>query len=109
MLFETLLIVTLLAAGLFVISGMRARELAVLGSRNHCHQMGLQFLDQSVSLSRTRLQRNDRGQYGIVRQYHFEFTSTGEERYSGTVTMHNSKLEGIQLAPHRMPETNSLN
>lgn len=94
------------AALLYFYSSLRIRELAIDAARKRCADIGVQFLDQSVSASGTRLRRNaaQHGSHWIIeRHYRFEFASTGEERYRGLVTMRGNRLAGIELEPHRLP------
>ena len=105
MLFKSIIIVIFVLLALLAINGMRVRELAVLASKRHCQQLGLQLLDQSVSLMSTRPHRTKSGQLGIKRVYRFEFTSTGDERYKGSIAMHNQVRHDIHLEPHRMPDS----
>ena len=104
MLFESLFIIFVAGLGLLTVDGMRVRELATQASRSHCQQLGLQLLDQSVSLSITRPARNDEGRITIYRRYRFEFTSTGDERYKGHIDMHHQQVSTIHLEAHRLPD-----
>ena len=104
MLLQALLILILLAAALFAVNGMRVREVAIASAKQHCTQQGLQLLDQSVSTSKIRLSRNAAGRLTLLRRYTFDFTSTGEERYKGSIAMHGLIVAGVILEPHRMPE-----
>lgn len=108
MLFEIIFIITAAAAGLIAVDGMRVREIAVQASRKHCADLSLQFLDQSVSHSKTRPIRNNHGKLVVLRRYRFEFTSTGDERYKGYIEMHGQRLASIDLDAHRLPSSESI-
>lgn len=89
--------------GAWVWRGLGLRDRALSLVRQHCKQVDVQLLDESIVLSRIRLARNPGGRIGVVRTYAFEFTVTGERRYSGSIQLHGSRLRGIDLAPHPFP------
>jgi hypothetical protein len=76
---------------------MQAREQAVAVARRACADAGLQFLDESVALSRTRLARNSSGQLQFLRDYRFEFSDTGDNRRPGVVRMLGERVEWVSL------------
>jgi len=102
-----LLILFVVAVAGYYYSGLRARELAVIATRSHCKTLQLQLLDQSVSLRTTRLFANKQAFLAIKREYDFEFTATGDERYRGKISMLNNTPQSIWLQPHRLPEEHS--
>ncbi|HEY7884022.1 MAG TPA: DUF3301 domain-containing protein, partial [Cellvibrionaceae bacterium] len=65
-------------------------------------QMQVQMLDQSVYLRRLWIKRASDGRLCLWRSFYFEFTATGEDRYQGRVVMLGSRIEAVQLEPHRM-------
>ena len=98
-----LAIIALVAAiAIFFYQSLHTREIALVTARQHCQRMGVQLLDQTIYCRRLRLVRSTTLP-GIKRWYHFEFTSTGEERYPGTVEMLGNVPYAVQLAPHRFP------
>jgi hypothetical protein len=78
-------------------SGMHAREQAIAVGRRACADAGLQFLDESVALSRIRFARNGNGQLLFQRDYHFEFSDTGNNRRPGVVRMLGDRVEWVNL------------
>lgn len=76
-------------------TGSRARELAVAHARRACLQKQVQFLDQTVALSRIRLARDGSGQQCLKRTYQFEFTTYGEYRDTASVTLLGHQLRDI--------------
>lgn len=84
------------------IHAMRTKELAVKAAEKHCEYMQVQFLDQTVFLKKLSFKRNARGQLGFMREYYFEFTVSGEDRYFGRVFMLGSRMESVNLDPHRI-------
>jgi hypothetical protein len=89
-------------AGWLYLDGIRVREVALRAGRDYCRNIGVQFLDETVSRQRIRLARDRAGQLRIERGYGFEFTSDGERRYSGEITMLGSRLREVQVQLHRI-------
>lgn len=77
--------------------GMRVREVAVAAGRRACAESGVQFLDESVSLTRTRFARNGNGQLTFRRDYRFEFSDTGDNRRPAVVRMLGEHVEWVTL------------
>lgn len=84
---------------------LKMREIALVAVKRYCDREGLQLLDQSVALKKINFKRDQHsGNVVLRRNYKFEFTSTGDERYSGMVEMHGQRLAGITTEPYRIPE-----
>ena len=79
-----------------------AQERALRAARAYCEKMGLQLLDECVVQSHWRFKRGQHGRIEMERHYEFEFTSTGNDRYFGQVTMHGAKLHYVNVEPHRL-------
>ena len=60
------------------------------------------MLDETVSRQRIGLARDGGGQVRIRRNYGFEFTSDGERRYHGEITMLGMSVQGVQVELHRI-------
>jgi hypothetical protein len=88
-----------LAAGIawYWYAGMHAREQAIAVGRRACAEAGVQFLDESVALARTRFVRNDSGQLVFQRDYHFEFSDTGDNRRPAIVRLRGERVEWVNL------------
>lgn len=78
-------------------AGMQIREQAIAVGRRSCGEAGLQFLDDSVALSRTRFARNGSGQMVFLRDYRFEFSDTGNNRLPGLIRMLGDRVEWVHL------------
>ena len=90
--------------GLFLwIDSLRARERAVQAGRAACKRYDLQFLDDTVSVARLRLARDEEGQLRIARTYTFEFSDTGNNRRHGAVMMLGAQVLDLRLEPYPMP------
>jgi len=94
---DILLLGLLGAAGWYWYAGMHAREQAIAVGRRACGDAGVQFLDESVALSRTRFARDSSGQLQFRRDYRFEFSDTGNNRRPGVVRMLGDRVEWVSL------------
>ena len=79
----------------------RARQLA----ESHCRQNDLQLLDQSMVIRGIWPQRGADGRLGLRRTYHFEFTSTGAQRYQGVLVLRGMQLQSIELETFELPQS----
>ena len=70
--------------------------------RAACQRYELQFLDDTVSVSRVRLGRDEEGQLRIARTYTFEFSDTGNNRRQGAIVMLGSDVQDLHLEPYRI-------
>jgi len=95
------LILSVLVA-FYWVHAVRSKEIANKAAEQHCQSMQVQFLDQTVFLKKLSFKRNKRGSLGFMREYYFEFTVSGEDRYFGRVFMLGNRIESITLDPHRM-------
>ncbi|EKF74659.1 hypothetical protein A11A3_07563 [Alcanivorax hongdengensis A-11-3] len=99
---QDLLLVTavvVIAALFWRAHGIRERALAV--TRRYCERQELEFLDDTVGLERLTLDKDRHGKRRLTRIYHFEFTVTGGERYSGRTYVQSGMVQRIELPPHR--------
>ena len=92
---------------LFAISGYwwRARavkELALNAVRQHCEQVQVQLLDYTTYQHHVTVKRGSDGKLHLLRTFHFEFSSMGEDRYQGRVEMLGRRVKQIELDPHRI-------
>lgn len=88
-----------LVAAVFLVwrDSMRARELATAACRDICRRHDVQFLDDTVSLSRMAPCRNGPRGFSIRRTYTFEFSAEGATRSTGSITMASDRIEGVFL------------
>jgi hypothetical protein len=96
------LIGLLLLAWLWLDSA-RAREFANLLAQRYCENRDMQFLDQTVALTRVGLRWTNSG-LRIRRMYRFDFSLEGSGRHTGYVLMLGSNLETIDDGLPREPE-----
>jgi hypothetical protein len=88
------------AAGAWLWRGHGIRERALALVRRHCQQAEIILLDDNVALQRLRWLPDARGQRRLARVYGFEFTVTGEQRHTGSISMFGQHLGKIELAAH---------
>lgn len=84
---------------------LRAREIkdqCLHAAARYCENLSLKLLDESVALSSIKFVRNQSGSFFLKRRYNFDFTSNGEDRYKGEITLIGRKVEQIKLEPHRI-------
>ncbi len=79
-----------------------AKQIARRFAKQHCRQMEVQFLDDSVVLKQIRAARGHRGSLVLRRTFRFEFATTGAERYFGEVVLLGYRLQTVVLEPHRI-------
>ena len=71
-------------------------------AKKHCQRAEVQLLDDNIRLSRFWLKQNDRGLWRLQRIFVFEFTTTGEHRYMGSMEIIGNKVTHIELAPFHL-------
>lgn len=92
----TLIILILAAVGLaFWSAGRAAAETAVVHGRRACEAAGVQWLDQSVHLRAMRLRRGGDGRLGWERVFQFEYSSGGDDRQAGRLTLFGTRLVAL--------------
>ena len=84
-------------------TGQKARERVLSAARARCNHVGVQLLDETVTLDGWGLMRGPGGTLRLWRRYGFEFSSTGDERYAGHVLMAAGRIRRIELDAHRLP------
>ena len=98
-LIEILAIAAIAAAIWFWLDTLKAREAGILAAKNACAEEGLQFLDETVVGRSLRPARNDAGHFRLRRVYAFEFSDTGDNRCSGSVTLLGGDVEFLHIRP----------
>lgn len=102
MLSDVIWIGLLITAGMVWWHGQGVKAQALKQVKLYCDKNNLQLLDESLVLRKVWLARNQRGAIALRRTYFFEFTSTGEYRYRGTVTLLGYTLTGIDTQTHHL-------
>ncbi|WP_372964741.1 DUF3301 domain-containing protein [Marinobacter sp.] len=70
-------------------------------TRRYCKTMDVMLLDDAVFLRGIWFKRDQTGNLRVWRRFLFDFTTTGEERYTGRVIMLGKKIMHMELDPHR--------
>jgi hypothetical protein len=94
----------LFLAGAFLWQAVRAKELACRYGKQHCQQLQVQFLDDTVVQRSLRLVRNQRGSPVWQRTYSFEFATDGRYRYQGEIIVQGYQLLRITTEAHAIVE-----
>jgi hypothetical protein len=76
---------------------LKARDAAIRATRAACDSESLQLLDDTVAIISLWLGRNDDGRVMLRRVYAFEFSNTGDNRRSGSVTILGHHIVAINL------------
>jgi hypothetical protein len=88
--------------GLFIWENAGFRDRAIALAKQHCEHLEVQLLDDTIALLKVKFKKDQRGNLAISRLYEFEFTSTGDQRYKGELTLHGKRLMHVELEPHRV-------
>ncbi|MDD1613329.1 MAG: DUF3301 domain-containing protein [Methylococcaceae bacterium] len=104
MLNDIVLICFMCLAYMYWFNAQKAKEIALGTARDHCLAMEVQMLDGYVALNGLWLKRDKAGKMRLRRSFLFEFSSTGYERYNGTVLMLGFRVESIYMEPYRIEQ-----
>lgn len=74
-----------------------SRERARAACKAICRRLGVQLLDDTVSLRRLRPGRNERGRVCLVRDYTFEYSPDGAARFPGLIRIHGRRIVFFML------------
>lgn len=80
---------------------LKVRETALKAATNRCKEMDLQLLDSSVGQRGIWVKKDSHGRLRWWRRYIFDFSSTGEDRYRGTVITLGDKILHIEMEAHK--------
>ena len=81
------------------LDSLKAREIGIKAAKQACAEEELQFLDDTVLIRSLRLARDDDGQLKLRRVYAFEYSDTGDNRRSGSVTLLGQRVELLHVRP----------
>ncbi len=101
---EMIILLLFIAAIWFWLDGIHAKDIATQAAKKGCSDQGVDFLDDTVEITRTRLKRDSSGKLHFYREYRFEFSSDGSQRYHGEMTVYGKYVRAVILEPHRMTE-----
>lgn len=86
------------AVGLYFMSAIRVRELALQAVARAGRQDDYQLLDQSVHIQRLSMSRDGDGRWRVWRQYRFDYSYDGVQRQQGHVIMLGKRLQAIVVS-----------
>jgi hypothetical protein len=90
----------LLGGGVWLwLDSLTAREAGVRATQAACAEEGLQLLDETVAIRSLRPARDEAGRLRLRRVYGFEYSDTGDNRRSGSVTLLGKDVEYLHLRP----------
>ena len=92
-----LLLLAAAAGAWFWSDTLRAREALLATCRRLCRELSLQFLDDSVVLTRLKLGRGAQGWPEFTRDFEFEFSGTGQDRWHGRATLAGRRVLSVQF------------
>ena len=81
----------------------KIKRVTVAYVRRYCRHRELQLLDQTTVLRGIWLGRDEDGYLQIGRRYQFEFSTTGEQRYSGGIALLGTKLISVETEAYAIP------
>ena len=83
-------------------NAQKAKEIALRTAKDHCLAMEVQMLDDYVALNSICLKKDKQRKMRVQRSFLFEFSSTGNDRYHGTLLMLGLRVESIYMDPYRI-------
>jgi len=90
-------ILAIVLIGIYWAHTQKLKSRALTAARKRCDVAGVQLLDHSVVFHRFALARDSNNRLRLQREYLFEFTSTGEARYQGKVTLLGQQVGDTEL------------
>jgi len=101
-LFELLLLGALALAAVFWWRTNELKQVAYRVAKRRCDESDVQFLDDSVVLSKVRFRRNDKGRIALLCGFSFEFSTLGDKRYRGEMQFLGRQLNYVMIDPHKL-------
>lgn len=77
------------------------KDSVLVAAKAYCKKMDVMLLDDAIYLRGLWFRRDDNGSIRVWRRFLFDFTSTGEERYTGRIIMLGQRIIHMELEPHR--------
>ncbi|HAF56301.1 MAG TPA: DUF3301 domain-containing protein [Thauera sp.] len=88
----------------FWLDSLKAREAGVEAARRACLREAVQFLDESVVGHGLRPVRDERGHLVLRRAFEFEYSVSGDDRYSGSVVLEGREVVLVDVSAHRLAQ-----
>jgi hypothetical protein len=77
---------------LYWFNSMQCKSYAVVYARRECDKHGVQLLDQTVQRTKLSMSRDQGDRWRLWREYRFDYSEDGVNRYEGRLTMLGYKL-----------------
>ena len=74
----------------------KIKRMTVAYVKRYCRHRDLQLLDQTTVLRGIWLGRDEGGHLQVGRRYQFEFSTIGEQRFSGGISLLGTKLIAVE-------------
>ena len=85
---ETIILIALgCAAVLYWYTSLQCKTYAVTYARRECEKQGVQLLDQTVQQIKLSMSRDRNDRWRVWREYRFEYSLDGVNRYEGRLTI----------------------
>ena len=94
---ELIIVILIVLVILYCQAAVRCKELAILGARRECHLCYVQLLDQTVQHVRVSMSRDVSRQGRNWREYRFEYSHDGENRFKGRLTLLGQRVIRVAL------------
>jgi len=101
---ELLVIMFLVLLIWFWLESMRVNEFARSIGARLCRDNNVQFLDDTVQLSKMWPGKNSHGQLSLLRHYRFEFSNSEMHRYGGEIILAGRQLVSTYMDAYRINE-----
>jgi len=98
-------ILTFLLLGLlawYIWDSLNAKAVAIDRGQRICSTYDVQFLDETVAATRTRLRRDGHGRMAVYRRFDFEFSGDGASRHHGYIELLGRRVTKVELEPYRI-------
>jgi hypothetical protein len=86
------------------LDSLKSREIAVSEARTACNSEGLLLLDDTVAIQRLGMGRDGESGLRIRRVYSFEYSSTGNDRWTGNLVMLGDRVLVVNVTRPAAPE-----
>ncbi len=97
---EILVIAMLGALAWFWLDSLSAREVGMAAVRQACAEEDLQLLDETVAGKQISLARDANGRLRWRRVFVFEYSDTGNNRRSGSISLLGHDVEFLHVRPN---------
>jgi len=87
-----LFIAALVCALVYWYTAQQAKTFAVVYARRECEKHGVQLLDQTVQQIKLSMSRNAQSRWQFWREYRFDYSTDGVNRYEGRLVMLGHRL-----------------